>query len=98
AEVGEDDVEILLRDLLERPLRVRRRGDLEAVTAERHLEQVARLLLIVDDQDVTFHAFNPSTIVPQLFCWQCRSAAAGAVPTGEAAENRSRSRPLGLPG
>jgi hypothetical protein len=55
AEIGEDNVEVLLSDQLECALGVRRRRDLEAVSTERQLEHIAGLLLIVDDQDVTFH-------------------------------------------
>ena len=55
AEVRQDDVEVLRRHELERALRGRRGRDLEAMADERHLEQVARLLLIVDDQDLTLH-------------------------------------------
>ena len=54
-EIREHHVEVLLGDEVERALRVGRRRDLEAMLPERHLEQVAGLLLVVDDKDVALH-------------------------------------------
>jgi hypothetical protein len=57
----------LLRDEVDGALRVRRARDLEAVANERHLEQVAGLLFVVDDQDLSLcvHADSPSLALPR---------------------------------
>jgi hypothetical protein len=51
AQVGEDDIEVARCDLLESIGSGRAGRDLHALTRERHLEQLTRVALVVDDED-----------------------------------------------
>ena len=54
-DVGDHDVEVVRADRVERLERGRGEGDLVAVGAREHAQQLAQLLVVIDDQDAPAH-------------------------------------------
>ena len=69
AEIGEDHVEVARRDLLERVCGRRARRDLHALASEGHLEQLASVALVVDDEDFGLLHLRP---LGERFMGECR--------------------------